>query len=59
MRTGRDRGVVAILDGRLARKRYGASLLEALPRACPRTEDLDEVAAFYARIDGQLGAQGS
>ena len=48
IRTRRDRGVVAILDGRIARRHYGATLLEALPRACPRTESLEEVAAFFA-----------
>jgi ATP-dependent DNA helicase DinG len=47
IRTRRDRGVVAILDGRLARRHYGATLLGALPRACPRTESLDDVATFF------------
>jgi ATP-dependent DNA helicase DinG len=49
IRSRRDRGVVAILDGRIARKTYGATLLGALPRACPRTELLDDVTAFFAR----------
>ena len=49
IRSRRDRGVVAILDGRIARKNYGMTLLGALPRACPRTELLDDVSAFFAR----------
>ena len=48
IRSRRDRGVVAILDGRIARRNYGHTLLESLPRSCPRTEDLDEVARFFA-----------
>lgn len=42
-----DRGVVAILDPRLATKPYGRQLLRALPPA-PRTDDLDVVRAFFA-----------
>ncbi len=48
IRSRRDRGVVAILDGRIARRHYGHTLLESLPRSCPRTEDLDEVIRFFA-----------
>jgi ATP-dependent DNA helicase DinG len=47
VRTRSDRGVVAVLDGRLTRRRYGTVLLASLPRECPRTEDLAEVAAFF------------
>jgi ATP-dependent DNA helicase DinG len=49
IRTRRDRGVVAILDGRIARKTYGMTLLSALPRGCPRSELLSDVVAFYRR----------
>jgi len=48
IRTRGDRGVVVILDGRIARRRYGAMLLASLPLECPRTEDLDEVGRFFA-----------
>ena len=48
IRTRRDRGVVAILDGRIARRTYGMTLLGALPRTCPRTELLEDVAGFFA-----------
>ncbi|MBN2575112.1 MAG: ATP-dependent DNA helicase [Deltaproteobacteria bacterium] len=47
IRSRRDRGVVAILDGRIARKSYGAALLGSLPEDCPRTHALDEVRAFF------------
>jgi Rad3-related DNA helicase len=42
--------VVAILDGRIARRRYGATLLAALPRGCPRSENLEDVAQFFAPV---------
>ncbi len=41
IRTGSDRGLVAILDNRLLTKAYGATILKALPQ-CPRIRDLDE-----------------
>jgi ATP-dependent DNA helicase DinG len=49
IRTRADTGIVAILDGRLARRHYGATLLASLPRDCPRTESLEDVAAFWTR----------
>lgn len=48
IRSRRDRGVVAILDGRIRRKIYGATLLASLPESCPRTHVLDDVRAFFA-----------
>jgi ATP-dependent DNA helicase DinG len=54
IRTRRDRGVVAILDGRIARRQYGAILLSALPRACPRTESLEEVEQFFGRAEAAV-----
>ena len=57
IRTRRDRGVVAILDGRLLRRHYGLSLLEALPRTCPRTEDLEDVTRFFASEGATLAKQ--
>jgi ATP-dependent DNA helicase DinG len=38
IRSQRDRGIVAILDSRVTRKRYGAAFLEALPE-CTRVND--------------------
>jgi len=40
---------VAVLDGRVARKTYGATLIASLPPDCPRTELLEDVAAFWNR----------
>jgi ATP-dependent DNA helicase DinG len=47
IRTRRDRGVVALLDGRILRRPYGNLLLASLPRECPRTEVLDDVTRFF------------
>ena len=47
IRTRRDRGVVALLDGRILRRPYGNLLLASLPRDCPRTEALDDVTRFF------------
>ncbi|HET6281028.1 MAG TPA: helicase C-terminal domain-containing protein [Polyangia bacterium] len=49
IRSHADTGVVALLDGRIARRPYGATLYASLPRDCPRTESLDDVALFFAR----------
>ena len=46
VRTGSDRGVVALLDPRLLTRPYGKAFLDALPPA-PRTRSLDDVAAFF------------
>lgn len=48
LRTSADRGVVAILDPRLWTKSYGRELMADLP-ACPRTYDMRDVRAFFAR----------
>jgi ATP-dependent DNA helicase DinG len=52
VRSRSDRGVVAILDGRLATRHYGAALLGGLPPECPRTELLQDVAEFWSRARG-------
>jgi ATP-dependent DNA helicase DinG len=44
-----DFGIVAMLDGRLLQKPYGRNLVATLPPTCPRTELLEDVAAFWAR----------
>jgi ATP-dependent DNA helicase DinG len=49
IRSHGDFGIVAVLDGRLLHRPYGAKLLASLPPDCPRTELLDDVAAFWAR----------
>ena len=47
IRSTSDRGVVALLDGRAASTRYGATILAALPPA-RRIEHLDELVEFFA-----------
>jgi len=47
IRSRKDRGVVAILDGRIVRKSYGSLLVGSLPEDCPRAYTLDDVRAFY------------
>jgi len=48
IRTKTDRGVVAILDSRLIKKRYGREFLQFLPQ-CPITSNIEDVQAFYRR----------
>jgi len=47
IRSGKDRGLVALLDGRAISTRYGATILSALPPAT-RVEHLDDLAQFFA-----------
>jgi ATP-dependent DNA helicase DinG len=56
IRSRTDAGVVAVLDGRVARKSYGGTLLASLPRDCPRTESIADVADFWARVHPAAGA---
>lgn len=49
IRTRRDRGIVAILDSRLARKGYGRVLLRSLP-AATRCRTLEDVAGFWRGV---------
>ncbi|HVS45478.1 MAG TPA: ATP-dependent DNA helicase [Verrucomicrobiae bacterium] len=46
IRSTQDRGVVALLDGRAASTRYGATILAALPPAA-RIHHLDELTEFF------------
>jgi ATP-dependent DNA helicase DinG len=50
MRTSEDRGLIAVMDGRLYSKRYGRTFLKSLPQA-PVLRDLEEVAHFFANLD--------
>jgi ATP-dependent DNA helicase DinG len=50
IRSRGDRGIVAVLDGRIARRTYGSTLLGSLPADCPRTELIEDVAAFWAHV---------
>jgi ATP-dependent DNA helicase DinG len=59
IRSRSDTGIVAILDGRLARRHYGATLLASLPPDCPRTETMEDVAAFWSRRRPDLGGRST
>lgn len=48
MRTSRDSGVIAILDGRLYKKGYGKMFRASLPNS-PVTRSLDEVSQFFKK----------
>src|SRR5262249_10631985 len=62
IRTQRDAGIVAILDGRVARRGYGRALLAALPPA-RRVRDLNELRSFWATLavegDGPSGVEAA
>lgn len=47
IRSASDRGLMALLDGRAASTRYGATILSALPPAL-RIEHLDDLAPFFS-----------
>jgi ATP-dependent DNA helicase DinG len=59
IRTRTDRGIVAVLDGRVARKTYGATLIASLPADCPRTESIDDIVAFWTRAQPAHGSAPS
>jgi ATP-dependent DNA helicase DinG len=52
IRTRSDRGIVALLDGRVLRRGYGKRLLRGLPPAT-RTDQLDRVREFWLREAGE------
>ncbi|HYX53505.1 MAG TPA: ATP-dependent DNA helicase [Candidatus Limnocylindrales bacterium] len=48
VRSVKDTGVLALLDNRLTKQRYGKTFLDSLP-AYTRTDDLTEVETFFTR----------
>ncbi len=46
-----DRGLIAILDHRITKKKYGECFLSSLPPA-PRTASLEEVKSFFTELQG-------
>jgi ATP-dependent DNA helicase DinG len=46
IRSGKDRGVLALLDNRILKQRYGRIFMDSLP-PYRRTEDLAEIEAFF------------
>ena len=51
IRTTTDRGVIALLDPRIANKPWGRLILAALPRGVPVTAYLPDVAAFFGDVE--------
>jgi len=47
IRSVKDRGVLALLDNRLLKQRYGRIFIDSLP-AYKKTKDLAEVEQFFA-----------
>jgi len=47
IRSRRDQGIVAVLDGRIVRKGYGKAMIRSLPPA-RRVETLEEVRVFWS-----------
>lgn len=58
IRTRRDRGIVALLDGRVTTKGYGKVFLRTLPPA-RRCTTLAEVSAFWQAVRGVHAAQAA
>lgn len=56
IRTQRDAGVVAILDGRVVRRGYGRMLLAGLPPA-QRVRDFAELRAFWTGVGAEMGSE--
>jgi ATP-dependent DNA helicase DinG len=52
IRSETDRGVVAVLDRRLATERYGRRILRSLP-PMPRTSDRQRAARFLSALEPQ------
>jgi ATP-dependent DNA helicase DinG len=46
-----DRGIVAVLDGRIVQKRYGQSFLASLPPDLPRTSALEVLRRWWQQSD--------
>lgn len=55
IRSETDRGVVAVLDRRLATERYGRLILRSLP-PMPRTSDPERVRRFLAALRSEAGS---
>lgn len=55
VRTRKDRGVVAILDSRIAHRGYGKVFLRSLPEA-QRCESLEQVRRFWSAMQAPAGA---
>jgi ATP-dependent DNA helicase DinG len=47
-----DRGVMAILDSRIATSTWGPAMRKAVPRGAPTTSDVEDVEEFFSRFPG-------
>jgi ATP-dependent DNA helicase DinG len=47
-----DRGIVAVLDGRLVSRGYGRTFIDTLPAGLPRTSALEQVRRWWAASGG-------
>jgi ATP-dependent DNA helicase DinG len=45
-----DRGIVAILDGRIVTRTYGRTFVETLPAGLPRTSALEQVRRWWSSV---------
>src|ERR1043165_4314622 len=52
IRSVKDRGVLALLDNRLLKQRYGKTFIESLP-PYQKTKDLAEVERFFVSDEGE------
>jgi ATP-dependent DNA helicase DinG len=46
IRTQTDRGIIAVLDGRILSRSYGKEFIKALPK-CRRTDDIRDIKTFW------------
>jgi ATP-dependent DNA helicase DinG len=58
IRSATDRGIVAVLDGRMTRKAYGRLFVASLPR-CRVLRSPEEVAGFWSEAPLRKGATGA
>jgi ATP-dependent DNA helicase DinG len=57
IRSFEDRGLLVLCDPRLLGKSYGRVFFDSLP-PLPRTREIADVHAFFARESANNGAQG-
>ncbi|MGZ6124514.1 MAG: ATP-dependent DNA helicase [Myxococcales bacterium] len=58
IRSATDRGIVAVLDGRMTRKNYGRLFIESLPR-CRVLRSAEEASGFWSGGVPPMGATGA
>jgi ATP-dependent DNA helicase DinG len=48
-----DRGIVAILDGRVVTRNYGRTFLASLPTGLPRSSSLEQVRRWWSAASAE------